>query len=122
MRRRNLVAAVISILLLIGLMALMLFIAFSNLFLGLDVVDRLVLGGVNMFIWIGVSLLAIPVFIFVMITIVWLVMEARRATRDPNKRRWLSPKASPQTSELDHQYATGQISQDEYVAEKDQTR
>jgi|GEM_PF-6616833 len=122
MRRRNLVAAVISILLLLGFLALMIFVAFSTIITGFDILDRLVLSGVNVIIWIAISLLAAPVFLFVILTIIWLTMEARRATQDVSRATWLAPKAHPEISDLDHQYTTGQISQQEYIAEKERPR
>lgn len=108
MRRRNLLAAGISILLLIGLLALMLFMAFSNLLLGFDIVDRLVFGGLNIVIWLAISILAIPVVIFVIITIIWLVMEARQATRDPERRWRFSRKPQLERADATGQYGPNQ--------------
>jgi uncharacterized BrkB/YihY/UPF0761 family membrane protein len=100
MRRRNLISAVISILSLIGLLALMLFISLSAVMSGLDMVDRLVFGGLNIVVWLAISFLAVPVVIFAIITIIWLTMETRRATRDPHRRRWFS--RSRDTTSSDH--------------------
>lgn len=120
MRRRNAIAAVVSIILLIVLLGIMLSIAFSGILFGFDLVDRLVFGGITFLLWIGVVILAVPIFIFVIITIIWLVLEARAATKlvaraqAQAEPQWQAPKASPQTPDVEHEYTTGQISPQEY--------
>jgi hypothetical protein len=87
MRRRNAIMAALSIIFLVLLSFTMVLAlvsapnALGSVFLGGSAHDALV----------GMAILSFPIFIFVMITIILLIIEDSRATRVKGTHWWLRP-------------------------------
>jgi hypothetical protein len=85
MKRRNAIMAALSIIFLILLLFTMVLAAGS----APNALASLAFGGSLHNALVGLVIISFPVFSFVIITIILLVMEASRATRVPRKH-WLS--------------------------------
>jgi hypothetical protein len=94
MRRRNAIMAVLSIIFLFVLLIAMV-LAVSS---GLGSVGFFVIGGFSYALLVGLVILAVPIIIFVMITIILLTAEASQATRRGRRHGWLRPKSTDATA------------------------
>jgi hypothetical protein len=87
MKRRNAIMAALSILFLV----LLLFTMVLALVSAPNALASLVFGGSAHDALVGMAFLSFPVFIFVMLTIILLIIEDSRATRMKGAHWWLRP-------------------------------
>ncbi len=87
MKRRNAIMAALSIFFLVLLLLTMMLALVS----APNALSSLVFGGSSHDALVGMAVLSFPVFIFVMLTIIMLVIEDSRATRIRGRHWWLRP-------------------------------